>query len=1015
MRSLPASIAVAFIAATSVQATDLPTVKAPLPTVTVLQGGAVSSVDLRTYFEVADIHGQIVQLRTSLGSFNIELLPATAPLSVANFLSYVNGGKYANSFIHRSDQGLGVIQGGGYFINTAVPLDVEPIVKDPPIALEYSLPNVRGTLSMARTSELNSGTSEWFVNAVDNTTTLGQTNGGGYAVFGRVTGTGMTVVDAIHALTAYNAGIPFNQLPLTGYTSGTPIAVANLVVMNAAEAVPVFPATAGQNAVVQFSVANTNTAVVTTTVSASTLNIALVPGAAGIADVTVTATDTNGNAVQNAFRITVTPSPPEIVVEQPAGSDLADGGSRTFSKVTVGSSADLVFTIKNTAAGALNLTGTPKVAVSGADTAMFTVATQPSSPVASLGGSTTFTVRFAPTSAGPKTAALLIENDDGDENPFDISLSGTGNARPTLTLPATPVFAEPTSASGAVVTFSVTANDGEDGPLTPVLSRPSGSTFPIGDTTVNVSATDSDGGQRTGSFTVRVAFLRPSSPTVTIGAQSGEPAPGAGVGALPVGTVLSSFGPPAISDFRKVAARVTMLAGRTPLAGIYVEGAAGTSELLAFQGGTAPGIFAAGATFGRFIDPVISPGGSVAFVATVQGSGVPRTEDFGVWTNAFGSALELVLREGNDVPGLPPGAKLKAVSSLALRDGELLALLTLSASPGIVSPLNDAVLLRVTGAGTATVLLREGQLLAGIPGSRIRTFSVLRPSLTSEGQGRWHADGLALAKVDLYDGRTLLVKIASDGTATPLLANTDSAPQVDPQLRWRSFTLPAMGGNGTGFVVAATLQQRLGVSAENDTALLFSPDGAEWSMFAREGSEAPVSPAGPLFATLLDPVVNDAGEIAFLASLQGPGTTARNRAGIFGGTPDNLGIVARLGEHPPDEAGVATTSMWSSFVTLALPDGPGAGVVFLALTRGGDTTAANSIGIWAADSQGAVRRQLRTGDVLTPGGSPIAGVILLNATLGAYGVARSFNAVGSIAVLATFADGTQALLRLDVP
>ena len=91
--------------------------------------------------------------------------------------------------------------------------------------------------------------------------------------------------------------------------------------------------------------ANSNPALVTATISGSTLNLALNPAASGIADLTVTATDSNGNAVQNSFRVSV---PPEIAVEQPAGGDVADGGSRAFPPlVNEGSSADLVFTIKN--------------------------------------------------------------------------------------------------------------------------------------------------------------------------------------------------------------------------------------------------------------------------------------------------------------------------------------------------------------------------------------------------------------------------------------------------------------------------------------------------------------------------------------------------------------------------------------------------------------------------------------------------------------------------------------------
>ena len=984
------------------------------------EGNPVPSIDLRNYFEVADIHGQVVQFRTTSGNFNLEMLPAAAPLSVTNFLTYVNGNgsgsRYATTFIHRSDQSLGVIQGGGYYIKTADPLDVQRIANDAPIALEYNLPNARGTIAMARTSVQNSATSEWFINTNDNTTTLGSGNSGGYAVFGRVTGTGMTVVDAIHALQVYAFQSPYGQLPLVGYSGTGNVAVANLVVMNDAQAIPVFPAMAGQNAVVTFSVANTNTALVTATVSGSALSVALVPGATGFADLTVTATDTQGNAVQDTFRVNVAAIPAEIVVEQPAGSDLPDGGSRAFPFVNVGSALDLTFTIKNLGTQNLALTGTPKVAVDGAEAAMFSVTAQPASPVAGPTGSTTFTVRFAPTSGGAKTAALHIENDDADENPFDINLTGTANVLPVLTLPTSPVIVEPVSLNGTVVTFSVTANDAEDGSLTPVVAPPSGSMFPIGDTTVNVSATDTNGAQVTGSFTVRVAFARPESTGVIIGAGSGEPAPGAGTGALPAGTVLSGFGQPAISDFRMLTARVTMLAGQTTLGGIYIEDGTGAKSLLAFQGGPAAGISTAGVTFKRFLDPVISPNGSIAFGAFLQGAAATAGHDFGVWTNAFGSSLELVLREGAQVPGLPAGSRLQSVASLSLRDGELLALLTLRPVAGVTTLLNDTVLLRMTSASAATVLLREGRELTGFPGTRIRSFSMLNPAAASAGHGRWHADGEVVSKITLSDGRVLIAKIAPNGTPTPMLFTGTAATAVSPLARWTGFGLPAVGSEGAGFSVAGALRVGSGgVTVGNDSALLFSTDGGTWSVFAREGVAAPLTPSGPLYATFLDPLVNDGGKVAFMATLQGSGVTTANRVAIFGGTPASPALVARLGAHPPDEAGAATTAGWTRFLTCALPSGRGAGVVFLAETGGDDTTAANKTGLWAVDSQGTLRRLMRTGDSLTMGGARIASLSLLGALPGSYGATRSYNALGSVALLATFADRSQKILRVDIP
>jgi hypothetical protein len=371
---------------------------------------------------------------------------------------------------------------------------------------------------------------------------------------------------------------------------------------------------------------------------------------------------------------------------------------------------------------------------------------------------------------------------------------------------------------------------------------------------------------------------------------------------------------------------------------------------------------------------------------------------------------------------------------------------------GVVSDGNDTVLLRMTGVDAATVLLREGRPLNGLGGSKIKSLSVLSPAQGSPGHGRWHSDGTVVAKVTLHDGRTLLVTLASDGTATPILSTADAATPVSPFAQWKAFGLPAIGCApiafavpdatdvvGAGFAVAATLKPGIGdVLEENNQVLLYSFDGMEWRVSTREGELAPVTPSGPRYASFFDPLVNGVadfdvlttlqavngeatngivayGNIAFLATLQGPGVNASNETALFSGSSSSPELVARLGDPVPDEGGAATSAVWSKLLNFALPNGPGAGPVFLAKTSGGDTNTGNNLGLWAVDSQGTVRRLLRTGDALTPGGSPITSLKLLTAANGAFGVTRSFNASGSVALVATFADETQALLRVDIP
>ncbi len=161
----------------------------------------------------------VVQLSTSQGSISLELDPVKAPITVNNFLNYVNGNFYNNTIFHRVVADF-VIQGGGYTPGTPNPAPKTPT--QPPIVLESNngLSNLRGTLAMARTSEPNSATSQFYINVVDNRS-LDYTSAQepGYAVFGKVIA-GMDVVDAISL-------VPTRGVPSLGLTH---LPVTNIVV-----------------------------------------------------------------------------------------------------------------------------------------------------------------------------------------------------------------------------------------------------------------------------------------------------------------------------------------------------------------------------------------------------------------------------------------------------------------------------------------------------------------------------------------------------------------------------------------------------------------------------------------------------------------------------------------------------------------------------------------------------------------------------------------------------------------
>ena len=130
-----------------------------------------------------------VTMVTNMGTVVMELNPAKAPITVDNFLNYAESGFYVNKIFHRVISNF-MIQGGGFTADLAQPA-TQAAIK---LEVGTGLSNTRGTIAMARTNVLDSATSQFFINVVDNVSL--DTSGGGYAVFGKVI-SGLDVVDKI--------------------------------------------------------------------------------------------------------------------------------------------------------------------------------------------------------------------------------------------------------------------------------------------------------------------------------------------------------------------------------------------------------------------------------------------------------------------------------------------------------------------------------------------------------------------------------------------------------------------------------------------------------------------------------------------------------------------------------------------------------------------------------------------------------------------------------------------------
>jgi cyclophilin family peptidyl-prolyl cis-trans isomerase len=173
--------------------------------------------------------GTLAQFRTPLGDIEVELFDSDKPVTVQNFIRYVQGGLYQDNIIHRWVPEF-VIQGGGYYVTNrmttnaafAALIPFDPIINEYQVGRTFS--NTYGTIAMARASgQTNSATSQWFFNLADNPGL--DTVDGGFTVFGKVV-RGTNVLNRFN-LTSTNNGIykailtsPLDALPVLATVAG---------------------------------------------------------------------------------------------------------------------------------------------------------------------------------------------------------------------------------------------------------------------------------------------------------------------------------------------------------------------------------------------------------------------------------------------------------------------------------------------------------------------------------------------------------------------------------------------------------------------------------------------------------------------------------------------------------------------------------------------------------------------------------------------------------------------------
>ena len=282
-----------------------PYVANPIPAQNLEAGGSTTTLPLENVFAVTGVSGPLVEFVFGGGRMFIETYPGVAPRTVANFMRYANDKIYDNTIIHRSEPGF-VIQAGGYQQVSGLP----HVPTYLPISNEFSIPNTAGTMAMAKVDgDLNSATSEWFVNLVDNPSldTVSQK----FTVFAKVIGNGLQFCQSIAALQRvdlypgdpsnpndpYNND-PFNTVPVVNYNGGT-VFLSNLLALKSVRPVPILQKDSTTSGYLVPSATSSNSAAISVEITDSGLK--LNSGVAGDATITVTAVDLYGQTVSTSF------------------------------------------------------------------------------------------------------------------------------------------------------------------------------------------------------------------------------------------------------------------------------------------------------------------------------------------------------------------------------------------------------------------------------------------------------------------------------------------------------------------------------------------------------------------------------------------------------------------------------------------------------------------------------------------------------------------------------------------
>jgi len=281
-------------------ALSAPQLKETVPDVKMIISARPYTIHLDSYFQDQDTR-IAVRINTNYGNMVFSLFDKALPDPASNFLTYVDRGNYSNTIFHRSvnSQGLNIIQSGSYNLkeNKLISLPT-----DPPILNEPGIPNDRGTIAFARTSDPNSATSGWYINVQDNP---GLDIGDSYTVFGRAINDSLSIIDRIasfptgtHKLILNDNSYTLSDFPTTDGNPPSFDESGNLIKVRSIVRVPN----------ISFEItSNSDPEIAQTRIENSglTQKLTLKPGKIGATQLEISGTDIEGNTIKSSITIEV--------------------------------------------------------------------------------------------------------------------------------------------------------------------------------------------------------------------------------------------------------------------------------------------------------------------------------------------------------------------------------------------------------------------------------------------------------------------------------------------------------------------------------------------------------------------------------------------------------------------------------------------------------------------------------------------------------------------------------------